>query len=79
MSRERNSTYYRDYADMAQEMINGLSDGDMPHVGTLQYMYGISEAGRVQAVLVMDHILADPQLTEQFDATVTAFQAEQAA
>lgn len=77
MTRE-NGTFYRDYDDIAQEMIGGLSDGVLPDVGTLQYMYGMSEAGRFQAELVTDAILADPQLTERFAAAITAFKAEQA-
>ena len=78
MSRE-NGTYYRDYDDIAQEMLSGLSDGVLPDVGALLYMYGMSETSRTQAGLVIDEILADPELAEQFDAAITAFKTEQAA
>ena len=76
MSRE-NATYYRDYDDMAQDMIDSLASRTLPHLSDLQYMYGMSEASRTQAEIVMDRIAADPQLAERFDAAVADFEAEQ--
>ena len=75
MTRE-NATYYRDYEDIAEDMIDDLSRGILPHVGTLQYMYGMSEAGRSHAERVMDRILENPQLADQFDIAAIDFEAE---
>jgi hypothetical protein len=72
---ERNRTESKDYTDLAQDMLDCLATGTLPHVGTLRYMHGASAAGRAQAEVVMDRMAADPQLAEQFDAALAADEA----
>lgn len=61
------------YGDRAQEMLDGLVHGALPHVGDLVYMHGASGAGHTAALLVMNRIAEDPQLAVRFDAAVDAY------
>jgi hypothetical protein len=73
---ERNRTERRDYPYMADYMISDLRRGILPTPGYLDYMFGMSDAGRTQAQRVMDQIHADPQLDAQFGADVAAYKAQ---
>lgn len=68
----------KQYSDIANELIADIQTGNVPHVGTVQYLLGMSESSHECGLSVLNALAEYPELARQFDEAVHAEQLAEA-